>query len=59
MLTDQQTTLRHLSCQRRRDGDEAELAAAVVDRHLLALPHVVHVGVALVAELLKGEPAVH
>ncbi len=52
-------TLRHLRCQRRRDGDEAELAAAVVNRHLLALAHVIDVGVALVAELLQGEAAVH
>ena len=52
-------TLRHLSCQRGRDGDEAEVPAAVVDRHLATPAEILNVGVALVAKLLQGESAVH
>ena len=52
-------TLRHLSCQRGRDGDEAEVPAAVVDRHLATSAEILNVRVALVAKLLQGESAVH
>ena len=52
-------TLWHLSCQRRGDGNKVEVRTAVVDGHLLALAHVKAVAVALVAELIQREPAVH
>ena len=41
------------------DGHEAAASAAVVDGHLLALAEVTGVTVALVAELVEGEAAVH
>ena len=52
-------TLRHLGGQRRRDGDETEVGAAVVDRHLLPLARVGGVAKALVAKVLQGVAAVH
>ena len=52
-------TLWQLCSQGGGDGDEAASSAAVVDGHLLALPEVPGVTVALVAELVEGEAAVH
>ena len=52
-------TLGHLSGQGRRDGDETEVGAAVVYRHLLALSRVGGVAEALVAKVLEGVAAVH
>ena len=49
----------HLGGQGRRDGDETEVCATVVDGHLLALARVGGVAKALVAKLLEGVAAVH
>ena len=52
-------TLRHLGGEWRGDGHEGVLRGAVVDGHLLAPAQVAVVAVALVAELLQAEAAVH
>ena len=52
-------TLRHLRRERRRDGDKVEVGGPVVDWHLLAPAQVTVIAVALVAELLQAEAAVH
>ena len=52
-------TLRQLRGKWRGNRDEVEIVGAVVDGHLLALSQVGRVAVALVAELVQCEPAVH
>ena len=52
-------TLRQLRGKWRGNRDEVEIVGAVVDGHLLALAQVGRVAVALVAELVQREPAVH
>lgn len=55
----QNQTLWHLGGQWRRNRDKAEVAAAVMDRHLAAPAHIIYVRVALIAKLLQGESAIH
>ena len=51
--------MRNLRGQRRRDGDEVQVLATVVDRHLPAFAEVISVGIALRHEHVQGEPTVH
>ena len=58
-LPNRQLTLGYLGGERGGDGDEVEVLAAVVDRHLAPLPQVICVGVALGHEGVQGEATVH
>ena len=52
-------TLWQLCCKGRWDCDKVETARAVVNWHLLPLPQIASVAIALVAELVQCEPTVH
>ena len=52
-------TLWQLGGEWGRNGDKVEIVRTIMDRHLLPLSSVPSVAVALVAELVQREPAVH
>lgn len=52
-------TLGNLSGQRGGDGDEVQVFAAIMDRHLSALTEVIGVGIALSHEQIQRKTPVH